>query len=154
MTEMKYNHVRVEDLKKLANKFSPKFVDANSDIAHLQELLKDPFALAAVMYKLAQEREKTNEILNQINQRLEKLEQHRPLPEEPKPLRLLPEQDQKIIKIIQTKEYATADDIKTAMDYKGQNAASARLNNLEKEGLLKKVRSGKKIFYTYAGRGT
>ena len=154
MTEARYNHAKVEDLKQLANKFSPKFVDANADMAHLQELLKDPFALAAVMYKLAQEREKTNEILKQINKRLDQLEQHRPFPEQPQPLRLLPEQDQKIIKIIQTREYATADDIKLALNYKGQNAASARLNNLEKQGILTKVRSGKRIFYTYAGRGT
>ncbi|MBN1159897.1 MAG: hypothetical protein JXA43_01510 [Candidatus Diapherotrites archaeon] len=155
MTEARYNHVRVEDLKKLANKFSPNFVDANADMAHLQELLKDPFALAAVMYKLAQEREQTNKLLREINQRLERLEQQkRPLPERPEPPRILPEQDQRIIELVKSQQYATADDIKTAMGYKGKNAASARLNKLERAGMLKKIRSGKKIFYTYAGRGT
>ncbi|HLD81523.1 MAG TPA: hypothetical protein VJA40_05980 [archaeon] len=42
---------------------------------------------------------------------------------------------------------ATADDVKALMKYKKQNAASFRLNQLEKMGFLQKIRSGKRMLF-------
>ncbi|MDE1768201.1 MAG: hypothetical protein KGH64_01505 [Candidatus Micrarchaeota archaeon] len=50
---------------------------------------------------------------------------------------------------------ACADDIKNLMNYKGRNAACARLKKLEQDGFLESVRLSHKIYYRYyAGKTT
>ena len=57
--------------------------------------------------------------------------------------------------MIQVKGMACAEDIKNAMSYKGLNAASARLNNLFKRGILQRYQLGHKVYYKYdAGKTT
>lgn len=63
--------------------------------------------------------------------------------------------DTKIIQIIQMKNMASADDIRKAMNYKGKNAASARLHKLYKQGVIERYQLGHKVFYKYdAGKTT
>ena len=63
--------------------------------------------------------------------------------------------DKRIIQYIQTKDMACADDIKKAMNYKGRNAASARLNRLHRMGLIERYQLGHKVFYKYdVGKAT
>ncbi|MGC8687195.1 MAG: winged helix-turn-helix domain-containing protein [Candidatus Micrarchaeia archaeon] len=63
--------------------------------------------------------------------------------------------DAKILQIIQRKGMACADDIKANLNYKGRNAASARLSKLYKEGLLTRYQLGHKVFYKFdAGKAT
>jgi hypothetical protein len=57
--------------------------------------------------------------------------------------------DAKMIQIIQIAGMACADDIKRQMNYKGRNAASARLNRLYKQGLLERYQLGHKVYYKY-----
>lgn len=67
----------------------------------------------------------------------------------------LSEIDASIIQFIQVKGMACAEDIKNAMSYKGLNAASARLNNLFKRGILQRYQLGHKVYYKYdAGKTT
>ncbi len=42
---------------------------------------------------------------------------------------------------------AEAEDVRKYMNYKGRNAASARLNMLHRKGELKKIKSGRKIYF-------
>jgi len=50
---------------------------------------------------------------------------------------------------------ACAEDIKREMNYRGRNAASARLNRLHKQGLLDRYQLGHKVYYKYdAGKTT
>jgi predicted nuclease of restriction endonuclease-like RecB superfamily len=63
--------------------------------------------------------------------------------------------DARILQIIQRKGMACADDIKANLNYKGRNAASARLSKLYKEGLLSRYQLGHKVFYKFdAGKAT
>lgn len=63
--------------------------------------------------------------------------------------------DAKILQYIQTKEMACAEDIRKEMNYKGKNAASARLNVLFKRGILQRYQMGHTVYYKYnAGKAT
>ena len=58
--------------------------------------------------------------------------------------------DTKILNFIQTQPQgmSCADDVRKHMGYKGNNAACARLRNLEKLGLLVRHQIGHKVYYT------
>lgn len=66
------------------------------------------------------------------------------------------ELDAKIVQIIQVSGgMACADDIKSQMEYKGRNAASARLNRLHRAGIIERYQLGRRVYYKYdAGRAT
>ena len=52
-------------------------------------------------------------------------------------------------------DIACSEDIQKRMNYKGRNAASARLNKLYKQGLLERYQLGHKVYYKYnAGKAT
>jgi hypothetical protein len=65
-------------------------------------------------------------------------------------------QDVKILQFIQlNRDMACADDIRGAMNYRGRNAASARLKRLQGLGLLERIQMGHKVYYKYdAGKAT
>ena len=78
-------------------------------------------------------------------------------PEDRSQLKEIPlsEIDTSIIQLIQVKGMACADDIKSRLGYRGRNAASARLNNLYRLGILKRYQIGHKVYYKYdAGKAT
>ncbi len=63
--------------------------------------------------------------------------------------------DAKIMQIIQIRGMACAADIRKEMGYKGNNAASARLNKLYAQGLLERYQLGHRVFYKFnAGKTT
>ncbi|MGC8669661.1 MAG: hypothetical protein ACP5TL_00720 [Candidatus Micrarchaeia archaeon] len=63
--------------------------------------------------------------------------------------------DAKILQIIQRKGMACAEDIKVQLNYRGRNAATARLTKLYKQGILSRYQLGHKVFYKYdAGKAT
>lgn len=69
----------------------------------------------------------------------------------------LSELDLQILQIVQTskRELACADDIRRQMNYKGRNAASARLNKLFRMRLLQRYQLGHKVYYKFdAGKTT
>ncbi|MBN2126987.1 MAG: hypothetical protein JW703_01180 [Candidatus Diapherotrites archaeon] len=141
--------------KELLDSLEPKFKDLSFDLSELKALSSDPFALSVMIYKLMEERRKTNELLDSINDKFDKLMFEFKTKEMNKEsvfsdkneFSVLSEPDQQIIGFIEHQGQATALDIKTVMNYKGLNAASQRLSKLFKEGLLRKVQSGKKVLY-------
>ena len=126
------------------------------------------------------ENKKTTLVLDTILQRLDKLEsdlndmyaddeeeeeEEEPIKqpiksnyiEEPKKEILLADTDVKILQILQLSEngMSSADEISKKMNYKGKNAASARLNKLYKIGLVDRYQLGHKVYYKYdAGKTT
>jgi len=60
---------------------------------------------------------------------------------------LLPEIDEGIIGYALKKGKVCAEQVQMKFKYKGSNAASSRLNRLVKEGLLRKVQVGRKVFF-------
>ncbi len=65
--------------------------------------------------------------------------------------------DAKIIEYVQTmpRSMASAEDVRKYMNYKGNNAACARLNSLYKQKVLDRLQLGHKVYYKYdAGKAT
>ncbi len=141
----------------LIKKISPKFSELNLDLQEISRHCKDPMFLAALLFKLAEEREKTNKMLEGIHDKFDQIMfkmktaemAQTPLPQgkTEMPSSVLSEQDQMIMHMVQTNGKTTAEDIKAELGYKGRNAASQRLNRLFKEGHLRKLQSGRKVLY-------
>lgn len=148
----------LEEQKQLIEQISPKFSELTLDLNDVLEKSSDPKFVAAILFRLAQERQKTNEVLEQINDKFDKMmfelkTKHTNEPEHAQStgnsgvFSVLAEQDQSILKFIEHEGKANAEEIKQVMNYKGLNAASQRLNKLFREGYLKKVQAGKKVLY-------
>lgn len=126
------------------------------DIAEIRKQSSDPFFTSMLLYKLAKEREETNRLLGQLNEKYDrimfelktsKIDKAEYFPARETDFRVLPDQDQVILKFIDERGSGTARGVQAIMHYKGLNAASQRLNKLYKEGYLKKVQSGKQVLY-------
>jgi predicted HTH transcriptional regulator len=133
---------------------SPKSADLTRDIDEIFKRSKDPTLVAVLLYKLVEERKETNSILKNLYDKvdviLEKMDDASLTPT--KPLEegfqeVLPEQDQMILHLVQQKGQVTADEIRQELGYKGQNAASQRLNKLFRNGLLTKIQAGRKVIF-------
>ena len=148
-------------------KLSPDFHELNLDLKDVLEYSQNPAFTAALMFKLAKEREKTNELLAKINEKFDSVmfelktrsstiqASSTPtvaLDANPNRFEVLPEQDQLIMNLAEEKGSINALAVKETLGYKGLNAACQRLNKLFKEGHLKKVQSGKKVLYLAQNR--
>lgn len=149
----------LEEQKQLIEQLSPKFADLTADFDEVLSKADDPRFIAGLLFKLAQEREQTNRILDAINEKFDKVMfelktqhsnpsmQEHSAAQKDSVFEVLPEQDNSILSFIEKNGKATAQDIQKEMNYKGLNAASQRLNKLFREGYLKKVQSGKKVLF-------
>lgn len=143
--------------KELLEKITPKN-QAKDEIKELIEQAENPKILAGLLYRVVQEKENTNKLLNSINSKYDDImfalktninseEFSSQDSQNNNQFEVLAEQDQLILKIIDEQGQCTANDIKTMLNYKGLNAACQRLNKLYKEGYLKKIKSGRKVLY-------
>jgi hypothetical protein len=146
----------VNENKELMDKLGSKFNDLTFDAREIMDLSQNPAMLGLLLFKLAEERKKTNELLEKIYQKYDDImlllktpqSMEAPLEEKtPKTIDILPEPDQKIMELAQISGRTTAEEVTKALGYKGKNAACQRLNKLHKDGYLKKVRSGKSVLY-------
>ncbi|MEM4663292.1 MAG: hypothetical protein QXM75_04695 [Candidatus Diapherotrites archaeon] len=131
------------------DKLSKEFVELTKDIEEISKKCSDPFFIAMLVFQLAKEREQTNKLIAEINERLKSLENTtKTNPEVPSEQTILSEVDQRIMILAEQKGMISAEDVKALLSYNCVNAASQRLNKLFREGYLAKVRSGKKVFFT------
>lgn len=151
--------------KELIEKISPDFNDLTLDIQGIIDKAQDPAFLAVLLFKLTQERQKTNQLLSEINEKYDKMmfslksnasessltssasPTHMGMAGQGEVFEVLSEQDQKILKMAEEKHSLTTEEIQRQFSYKGKNAASQRLNKLVRDGYLKKVKSGKKVLF-------
>jgi len=154
------NHDMSYDSQKLladldaVKKIAPEFSEISAD---MQEILKEssnPAFLAALLYKLAKEREETNKILRSLEAKFAKIQElmlsnsnssssHTKQEES-----ILSEPDQHIMQLVGELGMVSANDVLVRLSYKKSNAASQRLCKLVREGHLKRIRSGKKVLFT------
>jgi len=146
-----------ESIKRLA----PDFHALSMDIQEVMQHSKDPAFMAALMFKLVQEREQTNKLLGQISEKYDKImfEMKTGHPETVpgqasgagatgiNAFQVLPEQDQMILNLLDQKGTIDANAVKQLLGYKGLNAACQRLNKLYRDGHVKKVQSGKHVLF-------
>ncbi len=126
-----------------------------------------PEVLGLLVYKLVDERKKTNDLIADLNKKYEEIvkilvnrEEQRvetPLKSEVPSVQVpqkkdieslfLADQDKAILRIAKEKSWVAAKEIQESLNYKGLNAASQRLNKLQKEGYLEKQRVGQQVAY-------
>ena len=125
--------------------------------------------LGSAIKTFTEEREKTNKTLMQIIDHVKELDEavksmaanEQAAAEDYAPLGNreigLSSVDAKIINFVQTSRdgMACADAVRDYMQYRGNNAACARLNRLHKMGLLERHQLGHKVYYKFdAGKAT
>ena len=141
---MKHNDDK--EFKPIDNAFTKEI---RSDLEQNIERFRDPVVLGEMVYRLLEERENTNRLLRNILQKLEQLEAKMaggmPMVAEEAPL--LPEIDDQILRFVKESGKVTAEDVRVKFNYRGKNAASARLNRLFELNLLHKQQVGKKVFF-------
>ncbi|MCD6247040.1 MAG: hypothetical protein J7J87_01220 [Candidatus Diapherotrites archaeon] len=153
-----FDSIMNSNTRGLFSKLSKEFAGLTVDIEEISKHCSDPFFIALLLFQLAREREQTNKLLKEINEKLERIaagknveqpksEQHVAVEELKTEHVILPQVDQQILGLAEKKGMIEAKDIKDMLGYRGLNAASQRLNKLFREGYLTKVRSGKKVFY-------
>lgn len=122
----------------------------------------DPIVIGTMLFKIAEEKKSNNLVIRDINAKfdriLEKLGQiHEELSVFNKKLgtteptrteiSALSDRDEEILNFIRERGKVCADDVQTKFNYRGRNAASARLSRLFKDRLLKKEYRGRKVYY-------
>ena len=146
-----------ETFKKMPDNFDQKFNDLTFDMKEIMTLGENPVFLSMLMFKLAEERKKSNELLETINEKYDKiLAELKSRPSSSKAyssfnentLQILPEQDQQIVNLVNHKGTTSAEEVQLALKYRGKNAASQRLNKLCRDGVLKKIQSGRRVIFT------
>ncbi len=122
-----------------------------SDLIQIQEKFKDPLILSVILHQLLEERKKTNDILKELYEKYDSLQfqlkQKQENTDNKEIINILPEIDDKIISFIREKQKVDAELVQEQFSYKGSNAASQRLNKLVKEGYLRKVQAGRKVYF-------
>lgn len=120
------------------------------DLLSLQENINNPMILSVLMFKLIEERKKTNKILEEISEKYDRLQfqmKNKPQEKETHEYNILSETDDQIITHIRKEGKTDAETVKSLFGYKGTNAASQRLNKLVKEKYLQKIQSGRKVYF-------
>jgi len=129
-------------------------------IEQIYALSDRPEVLGLLIYKLMSERKRTNDLLEDMNKKYQKLEtllesgrgfsnnfssNIGKQMEEVENL-YLTEQDKTILQMAKDK-MVTAKDVQESCNYKRLNAASQRLNKLNREGYLDKQRIGQQVVF-------
>jgi predicted HTH transcriptional regulator len=133
------------NIYKLNTERSPLRSEIRNDLENNMQKFSDPVILGELMYKLLEERENTNRILKNILAKLENIPSGTAAAPGGEPL--LPEVDEKIMEFVREKGRISAEDVRQHFNYKGKNAACARLNRLYELNLLGKKQVGKKVFF-------
>jgi hypothetical protein len=113
----------------------------------VSRLKSDPVMLGVLLSKLIEERENTNRLLKTLIQKIERIENGVTANAGKENEEMLPEIDASIMAFMREKGRVTAEDVRLKFNYKGANAASARLNRLYSLGIVSKAQIGKKMYF-------
>jgi len=135
---------------------------SESDLIEQIYALSDrPEVLGLLIYKLMQERKKTNELLDGLNSKYDSMLKLMNAQGRGASLAtiealnsssdidslFITDQDKSILNLAKENKWVSAKDIQDSLGYKGLNAASQRLNKLEKEGYFEKQRVGQQVVF-------
>jgi predicted HTH transcriptional regulator len=141
--------------------YKQEFKNLTAEVSQAVHEMKDPVAIATMLYSIAEEKKSSNLVVRDINSKLDlltlKLEQLSKTLEkfsrylektESRPNRNVSERDKEVINFVKQNRNISAKELQGKFKYRGRNAASARLSKLFKEGLLKKTYAGREVYYT------
>ena len=159
-------------LKRQLASISVKASDLKSVVTEKDKSDQTSSQMFSLLRYMIDENKKTTMVLNSIANAISKLEeeltddsyedQQAAQDQQPKSAEkvkevLLSGTDARIIQFLQLSpnSMACASDLKKHMDYRGNNAASSRLNRLYKLGMIERYQLGHKVYYKYdAGKAT
>jgi len=134
---------------------SSEYESVASEFRKFQADFKDPIVLGALLSKLNEERSSTNLILKEISAKMDRIESRMAALEgnasQSKAAErqvMVAQVDTDILDFIRSQGKACSEDVQGQFQYKGKNAASARLNHLFRMGLVEKHQVGKKVYFT------
>lgn len=128
-------------------------------VEQIYALSDRPEVLGLLIYKLMQERKKTNELLEGLNSKYDSMLKVMSAQGRGASLAttfetttnidslFITEQDKSILKMGTEKQWLSAKDVQDSLGYKGLNAASQRLNKLSKDGYFEKQRVGQQVVF-------
>lgn len=149
-----------------------EFQKLTGDITNAIGNVQDSIAIAQLLYTIAEEKKSNNLLIKDIHgkfdnilTRLERFESalerieanettKEPTPATPSDTHSPPasytpsEKDRLVLEFVEEKGRVCAEDLQEKFDYKGRNAASARLSRLFRDGLLEKTYQGRTVYYT------
>jgi hypothetical protein len=120
--------------------------EIRSDLEMNMDKFRDPVVLGEFVYRLLEERENTNRLLKNILAKLEARGMGPAIQIAAKET-LLPEIDEQIMSFVKDSGKVTAEEVRVKFNYRGKNAACARLNRLCDSRLIQKRQVGKKMFF-------
>ena len=114
--------------------------------------MRDPVVVGALMHALSQERESTNLLFKDIQNRLQAIEEKIARIEASMPVpattpKSVSDVDDRLLGFVKSHGSVDASAVQVEFGYKGRNAASSRLNALWKQGLLQKRQKGKTVLF-------
>ncbi|MFH1785895.1 MAG: hypothetical protein ABH842_05695 [Candidatus Micrarchaeota archaeon] len=121
--------------------------EIRNDLEQYMERFKDPVILGEMTYRLLEERENTNRLLKNILQKLDQIDAKMGATPSKTDVIALSEIDEQIFAFVKESEKVTAEKVRVKFNYRGKNAASARLNRLCEMNLLKKQQVGKRVYF-------
>lgn len=152
-------------MKETAINHKKEFQELTENLSDAIYNMSDPVAIGAMLYTIAEEKKSSNLVVREINGKFDnilenlnkvytqlielnqKLEVKAPAKVEISQEEMLSDKDKEILDFTRKEGKVCADDIKKKFNYRGRNAASARLSKLFKENLLEKIYLGRKVYY-------
>jgi len=141
--------------------YQQEFEELTEDLSNAIDDMGDPVAIGTMLYSIAEEKKSNNLIVRDINakfdnmaekldkiyEKLSVLVEQGILQSGELPSVAISERDEEILNFVKSNGKACADDVQRKFEYRGRNAASARLSRLFKDNLLEKVYHGRKVYY-------
>jgi predicted HTH transcriptional regulator len=128
--------------------YSDEFDQLTGEISDVVEDIPDPVVVGKLLYNIASEKKSYN--LDRIATLLEKMSEKKEVvvTERRAENIEISDRDKEILDFVKARKRVCADDVQDRFQYKGRNAASARLHRLYKDKVLEKVHAGRNVYYT------
>lgn len=149
--------------------YSDEFDQLTGEISDVVEEIPDPVVVGKLLYNIASEKKSYNLVVRDINAKFDQLavkldriatllEQINQKKEETETVRRsenidISDRDKEILDFVRARKRVCADDVQDHFQYKGRNAASARLHRLYRDNVLEKVHAGRNVYYTLRNHG-
>ncbi|MFZ2456952.1 MAG: hypothetical protein WAX07_10790 [Candidatus Altiarchaeia archaeon] len=149
---------------KQQDSYSDEFDQLTGEISDVVEEIPDPVVVGKLLYNIASEKKSYNLVVKDINAKFdqlgEKLDRIATLLEKMSEKKEavvterraesieISDRDKEILDFVKARKRVCADDVQDRFQYKGRNAASARLHRLYRDKVLEKVHAGRNVYYT------
>ena len=150
-------------MKDTLTDYEKEFEEIVGNLSETMKDMSDPMAIGSMLFTLAEERKSSNLVIRDINAKFDSILQKlgdisvriqemegkvsQPAAMIERATSEISDRDREIMEYVVQNKRVCAEDIQTKFQYRGSNAASARLSRLFKDNLLEKVYVGRKVYY-------